>query len=138
MIRLRELKVIFDFDKVIVRYGLFFKKDAKLVLRLLENRGHNLKIVTSRGGGRCFSVKTLLWFHGIKIPVEKSGKNGNKADFAIGADFFVDDKVIHVEEVALVANNVYVFSKKKHDKFPTLSSWWDIYWEIFFLSIKEQ
>lgn len=127
---MRELKIIFDFDGVIVQYGLFFKKDAKLVLRLLKNNKHSLKIVTSRDKGGCFFAKIILWLNDVKIPVEKAGKNGNKADFAIGADFFVDDKDNHVDDVALVVKNVYIFSKEKHPKFSTLSNWWDIYWEV--------
>lgn len=124
------MELIFDFDRVIVKYGLFFKKDSKLILRLLQSNGHNLKIVTSRGSFGCFVIKMLLWLNDVAIPVIKAGKNDNKATFAVGADFFVDDKNNHVEDVAKVVKNVYVFSQEKHPKFSILSNWWDIYWEV--------
>lgn len=129
------MNLIFDFDWVIVHHGLFFQKGAKLVLRRLQKNGHNLKIVTNRETLGCFFAKLVLRFNGLKIPVIKAGKGGNKAKYITEGHLFVDDKEQNVMDVSFVVENSCIFSKNKHPKLPTLSSWKDI--EEMCLTLKE-
>ena len=132
------MNLIFDFDWVVVRHGLFFLKDAKFILRSLQENGHNLKIVTNRGGTGCFIARIILWFNGLAIPVVKVGKGGNKANYITEGHLFVDDTEKNVRDVSSVVENSYIFSETKHPNLPTLSSWKDIDREICRLLTEEQ
>lgn len=132
------MDLIFDFDWVVVRHGLFFQKDAKSVLRRLQENGHNIKIVTNREAVGCFVARIILWFNGLVIPVVKAGKNGNKANYITRAHLFVDDIEKNVRDVSSVVENSYIFSEKKHPKLPTLSNWNDIDREVRRLLTEEQ
>jgi len=92
---LKQLKIGFDLDEVILFWLFFLKKNAKEVLARLIDQGHLVKIVTARSGFMLFLATITLKIYGLgDIEIVGVGKNGYKYKELIGFHIYVDDKVL--------------------------------------------
>lgn len=127
--------IIFDLDDVIVSWGFFFKKGAKIALEILFYV-FDLKIVTSRGIFSYLVAVVWLWLNNINIPIERSGPNGNKAKHCQKALMFVDNDPKHILNVLESGGveKVCFFPKNGEAEVETdkkiyiVYDWWDILW----------
>ena len=133
---MKQLKIGFDFDGVIIFWLLFLKKDAKKVIKLLSEQGHTIKIVTARGNFlTLFQAKIMLKIYGLGwVDVVGVGRNGQKYDALEGFDFFLDNKVKHLIAIDGKVQKLCIFGKKDILGFKSLANWWQVYWEIQWLS----
>lgn len=132
---MKQLKIGFDFDGVIVFWLFFLKKDVKKVLKLLQSQGHEIKIVTARGAFLSFLAKLTLKIYGLgDLSIVGVGKNGHKYGQLKGFDIFIDNKVKHLIAIDGRVGQLYLFTKKPVDGFKNIPNWWKAYCEIQWLS----
>jgi len=128
---LKQLKIGFDLDEVILFWLFFLKKNAKEVLARLIDQGHLVKIVTARSGFMLFLATITLKIYGLgDIEIVGVGKNGYKYKELIGFHIYVDDKVWQLIAIDGRVEKLYLFGKESKNGFVNLSNWWEIFWEV--------
>ena len=103
---------------------------------MLKNQGHTIKVVTARGNFlTLLQAKIMLKIYGLGwIKIVGVGKNGQKYQALEDFDFFLDNKVKHLIAIDGRVKKLCFFGKKGNAGFTSLLNWWQVYWEIQWLS----
>ena len=117
------------------KYPMAPVSGALETIRLLQNEGHILRIVTSRSieGGELVPAQVWMEEHHLDIPIVGVGYGKSKAEVCQGLDIFVDDDSVKLHQLVGIAPHLLFFCwpHNIHEVEPVNStrvfSWEDIY-----------
>ncbi len=138
---MKQLKIGFDLDGVILFWLFFLKKNAKKILLILIDDDHQIKIVTARSGFMLLLAKVTLKIYGLgDIKIVGVGKNGQKYKELDDFDIYIDNLILHL--LAITKDNkdihLFIFGKKSQGGFRNLKNWWQIYREVRWILTKPE
>lgn len=132
------------YDNILLQQSIYYNReahrsippveDAIETLLLLQNEGHDITVVTGRGGTAIDYAKEWLHSHGVDLRLIGT-YNEPKSPYCTGMELFVDDNTSFLLPMRGVVKRPYLFTRPYNtgicpDGIQRIDSWKEIYKEV--------